>query len=221
MAPPPNPPIPIPDPVARKRAIDLGVLAASFVARDNKLGHHLIRELRDARVTRRAVYEVLLQSYLHDGYATALEATATLEHLWPTRPADKRLMEEYGWDHLAERGDVMFEMVYGSMSDRVKDYIGANSPELEAWMMVEGYGKVLGRGGLDMQTREIGTVSVLVLKHRPRQLYSHLRGSIRVGVKPAELETLIAALQNHFPETPGIDEVPFLLRTIVQKEDWS
>ncbi len=210
----------LPDPAAREHAITLGVLAASTVAQMTPLTTKLIRELKDAGVTRRAIYEVLLQTYLHDGYATALEATATLEKIWPGGEEDKQLYESAGWDDWLDRGQDTFQLVYGVMSDRVREYIGGNSPELASWMIAEGYGKVLARGGLDMQTREIGTVSVLVMKNRSRQLYSHLRGAIRVGVPIDELDRLLEALAKQFPDRSGISEAPFLLRTIESKQDW-
>jgi alkylhydroperoxidase/carboxymuconolactone decarboxylase family protein YurZ len=210
----------LPDPLARQHAIKLGVLAASTVAQMTPLTTKLIRELKELGVSRRALYEIMLQTYLHDGYATALEATATLERIWPGGEEDKHLLESAGWDEWLERGQLTFQKVYGIMSDRVSEYIGGNSPELASWMIAEGYGKVLARGGLDMQTREIGTVAVLVMKNRSRQLYSHLRGSIRVGVPIAELDQLLEALIQHFPDRPGISEAPFLLRTIETKKDW-
>ncbi len=210
----------LPDPSARQHAIKLGVLAASTVAQMTPLTTKLIRELKDVGVGRRALYEILLQTYLHDGYATALEATATLENIWPAGEEDKALFESAGWDDWLIRGEVTFQHVYGAMSDRVREYISGNSPELGSWMIAEGYGKVLARGGLDMQTREIGTVAVLAMKNRSRQLYSHLRGSIRVGVPIAELDQLLSALIAQFPDRPGIAETPFLLRTIETKKDW-
>lgn len=210
----------LPDPSVRARAVTLAVLAASFVAQDNALSHRLIRELKEAGVSRRAVYEILLQTYLHDGYATALEATATLQRLWPAEGEDAELLEQAGWDEWLARGREMFALIYGSMAERVTDYIAGNSPELASWMIAEGYGKVLARGGVDRQTRELGNVAVLVMKNRSRQLYSHLRGSIRVGVPADELDRLLSALIAHFPERPGVNDVPFLLRTIEQKRDW-
>lgn len=215
-------PIPdLPDPKAREHAIKLGLLAASAVVQVYPLTTRLIRELKDAGVTRRAVYEVLLQTYLHDGYATALESTATLEKIWPGSEEDKSLYESASWDEWLDRGKETYQLVYGAMADRVHEYIAGNSPELASWMIAEGYGKVLSRGGIDMQTREIGTVAVLVMKNRTRQLYSHLRGSIRVGVPISELDQLLQALIQQFPDRPGITETPFLLRTIETKQDWN
>ncbi|HEX05324.1 MAG TPA: hypothetical protein ENH10_09265, partial [Bacteroidetes bacterium] len=123
----------LPDPVARQQAIKLGLLAASAVAQLTPLTVKLIRELKDSGVSRRALYEVLLQTYLHDGYATALEATATLEQIWPGENEDKQLLESAGWDEWLARGRETFSQVYGKMSERVSEYIGNNSPELAKW----------------------------------------------------------------------------------------
>ena len=53
-------------------------------------------------------------------------------------------------------------------------------------MIFEGYGKVLSRHQLDMPTREGSIVACLIVDNRPRQLHSHIKGALNVGV-PAEL----------------------------------
>jgi 4-carboxymuconolactone decarboxylase len=50
---------------------------------------------------------------------------------------------------------------------------------------VEGYGKVLGRPGLALRTRELCIVALLVGQDARPQLYAHLRGALNAGA-PAE-----------------------------------
>lgn len=53
------------------------------------------------------------------------------------------------------------------------------------------YGEVISREGLDLKTREMLTVAMLiVLGHEP-ELRIHLRGALNAGVSPQELEEII------------------------------
>jgi 4-carboxymuconolactone decarboxylase len=57
-------------------------------------------------------------------------------------------------------------------------------------MLVEGYGKVLGRPGLSLRRRELCIVAMLARQGRrvERQLYSHLRGALNAGASRAEVD---------------------------------
>jgi 4-carboxymuconolactone decarboxylase len=63
---------------------------------------------------------------------------------------------------------------------------------MERWMVIEGYGKVLGRPGLDLATRELAITALLAVLTVPRQLYSHLRGALHSGAEPTEVEEALA-----------------------------
>jgi 4-carboxymuconolactone decarboxylase len=53
---------------------------------------------------------------------------------------------------------------------------------------VEGYGKVLGRPGLELATRELCILALLVVLGAPRQLYSHIRGAQNAGASSQEIQ---------------------------------
>jgi 4-carboxymuconolactone decarboxylase len=140
----------------------------------------------------RAVEEVLLQSYLFLGYPRALRALK----LWRERsgqPADTAVApaDPEAW---RRRGELVCERVYGGQYPRLRANIAALHPELEGWMLAEGYGKVLGRAGLELGVRELCIVALLAWQDAPEQLYSHLRGALNVGVPEAEVaEALVVA----------------------------
>jgi alkylhydroperoxidase/carboxymuconolactone decarboxylase family protein YurZ len=48
------------------------------------------------------------------------------------------------------------------------------------WLIVEGYGKVLGRKGISLLEREICIISILSALKFKDQLYSHINGAMRV-----------------------------------------
>ena len=54
-------------------------------------------------------------------------------------------------------------------------------------MLVEGYGKVLGRPGLPLLLRELCIIALLAAQHAPQQLYSHLRGALHIGATVADV----------------------------------
>ena len=70
-------------------------------------------------------------------------------------------------------------------------------PDMERWMLEEGYGKVIGRPGLDLKVRELCIVSVLVGLEAPQQLYSHLRGALNAGATVDEVETTVEIASTH------------------------
>lgn len=58
-------------------------------------------------------------------------------------------------------------------------------------MVVEGYGKVLGRPGLALELRELCIVAMLAVLNVPRQLYSHLRGALNAGASRERIEAAL------------------------------
>jgi 4-carboxymuconolactone decarboxylase len=146
------------------------------------------------------VEEALLQSYLFVGFPAALQAIA----MWrertgraaPGRPAAE---VEAGRAERRGRGEQVCAAVYGSAYVPLRQSIELLQPELADWMIEEGYGKVLGRPGLDLRVRELCVVALLAAQPAPRQLHSHLRGALNVGVAPAEVEETLEAVAALLP----------------------
>lgn len=202
-----------PDPRATEHMLDLSLLAASLVVQDDETTVQLIGLLREAGVRRESLREVILQTYLHDGYATALEGMQILAREWPgaPEPQDGVPADEDAWSAWRSRGEEQFRRIYGNVADRVNESVRSISPELADWMVVEGYGKVLARPGLEDRVRELATVAVLILKQRPRQLFSHFRGARRVGVDTATLRALISAMNGRLHDVRGTREAHKIL----------
>ena len=135
------------------------------------------------------VEELVLQSYLFCGFPRALNAAREWRRT-SGRPApdsdeaeDVSLAEEW-----RARGEQTCAAVYGSMYERLRLNVRDLHPALDTWMVVDGYGKVLGRPGLDLERRELCIVAACAAMGQDRQLHSHLRGALNVGVKPAVLQ---------------------------------
>lgn len=142
-----------------------------------------------------AVEEIILQSYLFAGFPRALNAARA----WRTvseRPAPAS-DDEAAADDLETwraRGEETCAIVYGESYDKLRRNIRELHPALDEWMIVDGYGKVLGRPGVDLRTRELCVVAACAVSGQQRQLHSHLRGAMNAGASSSELAAVLDAL---------------------------
>jgi 4-carboxymuconolactone decarboxylase len=175
----------------------LAALSAALATGD---GAVLDRALRGALAADPvAVEEVLLQSYLFLGYPAALNGMARWRRLSQRVPLPGP--EEPGEGSWRERGEAVCSRVYAGQYERLRAHVSALHPELERWMLVEGYGKVLGRPALSLRTRELCIVALLAGVDAAPQLYAHLRGALHVGATATEVETALRiAAEFHGPD---------------------
>lgn len=131
-----------------------------------------------------AVEEALVQCYLFLGYPAALNGLAVWRKSSGHRPAEDDTSVET-WE---ARGTEVCRAVYGDQYERLRANIRRIHPDMDRWMVAEGYGKVLGRPGLSLAIRELCVVAVLAVLDAPVQLYSHLRGALRVGASAGAVE---------------------------------
>lgn len=144
-----------------------------------------------------AVEETLLQSYLFLGYPAALDAIGRWRALGAAPPPTAAPEDWASW---AMRGEEVCERVYGAQYARLRDNVRELHPDLERWMVVEGYGKVLGRRGLSLDARELCIAALLAVLDAPRQLYSHLRGAVNVGATSAGVAAALAIAEEYMAE---------------------
>ena len=169
-------------PLTRARAALVGVSAA-LAARDEELVRRRLVEAA-AVSQHREVEEVILQSYLFLGYPAALNGFAAWRGLSEGRPA-ATADDAAVW---RTRGQEVCRAVYGGQYPRLRENIRDLHPDMERWMVEEGYGKVLGRPALPMRDRELCISALLAVLQVPRQLYAHLRGALNVGATSGEVE---------------------------------
>ena len=141
------------------------------------------------------VEEVVLQSYLFAGFPRALNAAREWRRISGLRPPESDPGE---WFQQAEewraKGEATCATVYGPFYDRLRHNIRQLHPALDAWMIVEGYGKVLSREALDLKRRELCIVSACAMARQDRQLHSHLYGALHAGATPAEVAGALDAV---------------------------
>src|SRR5262245_39009390 len=96
-------------------------------------------------VARGGVEGLLLGTYLFAGFPRALNAMREWRRVVPDAAPDGDARAPDDWQADGER---TCAAVYGGMYDRLRDNIRELHPRLDEWMIAEGYGKVLSRGGL-------------------------------------------------------------------------
>ena len=142
------------------------------------------------------IEECVLQSYLFLGYPTTLQALTAWRDLVPEAASVEGVTTLKAWH---ARGEAVCATVYGGQYQRLRENVLRLHPDLEHWMLTEGYGKVLARPGLDLKTRELCIVALLSAQDSPHQLYSHLRGALNAGATNAEVEEAVMVLAGALP----------------------
>lgn len=145
------------------------------------------------------VYEILLQGYLFCGYPRAIESFFCLDKVLAGKggivTSRNDMPAEESSEVLMNRGISAARRVHGDNLEKIRNKISALSPDLGYLMLVEGYGRILSRSGLDIRTRELAVVASLTTAGAPRQLGSHIRGCRNVGCEDSEIYESIFTCQ--------------------------
>src|SRR5881296_551610 len=147
------------------------------------------------------IEELLLQSLLVVGYPLALVAFGVWREI--TGPASGRGVGGVGgeelahedWESWAKRGAQVCAAVYGRAYHKLLVNLRSLHPALEDLVLVDAYGKVIGRPGLDMKRRELCTVAAIAVLGTAQQLHSHLRGALNTGATREEIEAVLALIE--------------------------
>ena len=150
------------------------------------------------------IEELLLQSLLVVGYPLALVAFGVWREI--TGPASARgdgggsgggegeELAHADWESWAKRGAAVCAAVYGRAYHKLLLNLRGLHPALEDLVLVDAYGKVIGRPGLDLKRRELCTVAEIAVLGTAEQLHSHLRGALNTGATRAEVEGVLALI---------------------------
>lgn len=144
------------------------------------------------------VEEVVLQAYLFAGFPRALNAAREWRRASGRPPPahDGDAHAESQASLWRERGERTCAIVYGPFYEALRRNIRELHPALDAWMIVDGYGKVLSRPGLDLRRRELCVVGACAAARQDRQLHSHLHGALHAGATTAEVAGALAAVED-------------------------
>jgi 4-carboxymuconolactone decarboxylase len=165
----------------------LVALSAALATRDAARVATALGRARD-QADATAVEEVILQSHLFIGFPDMLNALAAWRALTGL-PAPAPLAEDA--DTWEARGAEVCRTVYARNYEKLRQNVAALHPDVDGWMATGGYGRVIGRPGLDLVTRELCLAALLAVWNVPRQLHSHLRGALNVGADAVEVDAAV------------------------------
>ena len=167
-------------------------IAAASATNEFKMLREIILQSKSKKVTFSKIYETLLQNYLFAGYPSALSSLKILKEYYPNKKLPK--VADMNLYHFRRKGEARCKKVYGNKFEKLIRNINNFSPELAEWLVLEGYGKVLGRSGLSFKVRELCIVAVLAAMKFEDQLYSHINGAVKAGASIEEIQKVIKNL---------------------------
>ncbi len=127
------------------------------------------------------VDELLLLSMLMAGWPRALGAAAIWRRESGIRAPAADASASETLDDWRVRGEALCSVVYGANYERLRENVRVLHPALDAWMVRDGYGRVLARPGLDLIRRELCVIAETAVLEAGPQLLSHLRGALNAG----------------------------------------
>lgn len=148
-----------------------------------------------AGLSGKEVYETILQSYLFLGFPRTIEAFFAAKPLLERHGGIPAAPDPFLPAEWTARGESLCREVYGRHYEKLVDTMRGFSPDLAAWMILEGYGKTLSRPALSAAEREIGVLAILTVTRMWRQLRSHALGTVNVGGTHSGIRAAIVAAE--------------------------
>lgn len=180
---------------ATRELVELSIVIATAREPELRAG---MRRVAESGVNPEWVEELILQSYIFAGFPRALNAAREWRRA-SGLPAPRFDSDAHGdrYELWRERGEATCATVYGAAYERLRANVRELHPALDEWMIVEGYGKLLGRPGLDLSRRELCIVAVCGALDQERQLHAHLHGALNAGATPAAIQDTLYIVAEH------------------------
>lgn len=202
------------NPTADASARSLALYSAAVAVADEDILSQAVAVAKRSDLTKEALYEVVLQSYLFLGFPRMLSAAENLHSHFRDvggKPRFEGISDEESKSWFLN-GLSLCRQVYGPDFPPLQAKVEAFAPEIFRWMIIEGYGKVLSRPGLSISDRELSIIAFLLVENRPKQLFSHIKGALNVGVPSG----LVGAVVNDLGAVvgPGFDGAKRMLEQL-------
>lgn len=157
----------------------LALLSASSVLRKKNYFKTILAQLLKNKTASKKIYETILQTYLFAGFPSALVSLK----IFHNTVNKQKIYNGFDLKKYLNRGKRNCKIIYADKYESLLKNIRSFSPEMAEWLIIEGYGKVLGRKGLSLKEREVCIVSILSAMKFEDQLYSHIIGAVNVKVE--------------------------------------
>ncbi len=169
----------------------LATVSTLYVTRDRaKAFVHVERSLRQRTLPASFFSELFIHLSLFLGYPTMLDGLERLASLTGKQRRQNSFQRKRGVA-ISEGRDILTR-VYGEQTGKLVSRLEELEKGLGLRITEDAYGTIMARPGLHLSEREVVNVVVLFVDGYKRQLYSHLRGALRVGVKPRVLKSVLA-----------------------------
>lgn len=162
----------------------LSELASAIATHRTENAEKVLKNLKKLKINAEKIYETIIHSYLFCGYPAVIETLKLFKIYFP------EFKSEYqGYDILKynSSGNLNCKLVYKNNFKKLIANMMFLSPEMKEWMIIEGYGKVMGRKGLNLKNREFLNLSILTTIFYKNQLHSHLKGCLNLGATKSEI----------------------------------
>lgn len=179
-------------PVLDARTVALLRVVMAIARGDESAMRDRMRAAKAAGVPALWVEELLLQSFLNVGYPLSLAAFAVWREVAGPAADGGESLQHGEHDRWTKRGEVLCAEVYGRTYHKLLLNLRSLHPALEALVVVDAYGKLLARPGLDAPRRELCTLAAITMLEAPRQLHAHLRGALNVGWSREDVDAVLA-----------------------------
>ncbi|MFZ1320121.1 MAG: carboxymuconolactone decarboxylase family protein [Ignavibacteria bacterium] len=185
---------------------------ASLIAADDLKGTEkfVIRIKKSNNIEPEKIYETILQAHLFCGFPAAIESLK----IFNTHFSDyKPKISKYNTSLFRILGIRNCKLIYKNNFKKLISNITELSLDLKDWMLTDGYGKVMGRKGLNLSEREFINVSVLCTRYYENQLHSHIKGCINLGCNPEDIKNMLSGLTESAGKL-NVNKALKLLKTI-------
>ena len=147
------------------------------------------RALKTGTYSTRFFSELFIHLSLFLGYPAmldGLERLAVIKRRRKSRPTTSKEQES-----AAKKGERILRRIYGNQAMKVISRLDGLENGLGTRITEDAYGGIMGRPGLPLADRELINVVILFIDGFEPQLYSHLRGALRVGVTRRTLQSVL------------------------------
>jgi 4-carboxymuconolactone decarboxylase len=174
------------------------IAAATATGDEGKLRERMVAA-RAMGVPPQWVDELLLQSLLNVGYPLALVAFGVWRSVAGPVTDPGEPIAHPDWERWTERGVEACTQVYGRTFHKLLLNLRALHPAIEPLVVVDAYGKILGRPGLDPKRRELCTLAAIAMLGAERQFHAHLRGALNTGSTREDVDAVLALIEADLP----------------------
>lgn len=182
-------------------------IASSIAADDPVQTENEIKKYKLCSYSPLKLYEAILQSYLFCGFPAAIESLKIFRNHYTGFSKSKFI---YNVKSFKAKGKINCKLIYKKNYKKLIENMNYFSHDLKEWMIIEGYGKVMGRKGLTLLEREFINVSILCTRLYYNQLHSHIKGCLHLGASKEDINELLNSIKENVGRS-NIDSAKELL----------